>query len=94
MVLSIMVSGHRPGKLGGYSVNPIASRIRRELHCIMAKTRHRFGCCVGITGMAQGVDQWFVKSAVASPSPTSRTSRSPDRNACGLRMLNNITASW
>lgn len=61
MVLSIMVSGHRPGKLGGYTVNPIASRIRRELHDIMAKTRHRFDCCVGITGMAQGVDQWFAE---------------------------------
>jgi uncharacterized phage-like protein YoqJ len=61
MVLSIMVSGHRPSKLGGYTVNPIASRIRRELHDIMAKTRHRFGSCLGITGMAQGVDQWFAE---------------------------------
>ncbi len=61
MVRSIMVTGHRPGKLGGYTVNPIASRIRRELHAIMAKTRHRFGSCVGITGMAQGTDQWFAE---------------------------------
>ncbi|MBA5867577.1 MAG: DUF1273 family protein [Nitrospira sp. CR1.3] len=61
MVLSIMVSGHRPGKLGGYTVNPIARHIRKELHDIMAKARHRFASCVGITGMAQGVDQWFAE---------------------------------
>lgn len=61
MICSIMVTGHRPGKLGGYTVNPIASRIRRELHHIMASTRHRCGSCVGITGLAQGVDQWFAE---------------------------------
>ena len=61
MIRSIMVTGHRPSKLGGYTVNPIASLISRELHHIMAKTRHRFDSCVGITGMAQGVDQWFAE---------------------------------
>jgi len=94
MVLSIMVSGHRPNKLGGYTVNPIASRIRKELHDIMAKARHRFASCVGITGWPKASTSGSRKSAVASPSPTSPTSLSPDRNGCGLRMLNNITASW
>ncbi len=69
MVRSIMVTGHRPGKLGGYTVNPIASRIRRELHDIMARTRHRFGSCVGITGLAQGVDQWFAEVCRALSIP-------------------------
>lgn len=69
MIRSIMVTGHRPGKLGGYTSNPIASRIRRELHDIMASTRHRFGSCVGITGLAQGVDQWFAEVCRALSIP-------------------------
>lgn len=57
----VMVTGHRPNKLGGYSPNPTQTWVRSALNSILQKM---VGKVEVISGMALGVDQWFALEAL------------------------------
>ena len=63
-VIKIMVTGHRPDKLGGYNENPISTAVQKTMIYFlnMLKNKHNKIWC--ISGMALGTDQWFAQHAV------------------------------
>ena len=57
---TVCFTGHRPNKLGGYSPNPLQSRIRERLSAHIEKLIGE-GVTTFISGMALGVDQWAAE---------------------------------
>jgi uncharacterized phage-like protein YoqJ len=56
----VLITGHRPQKLGGFGHNPIASRVRQHLRDTLTALQTRISTLHGVTGMALGCDQWFA----------------------------------
>jgi len=68
--MKLMVTGHRPKDLGGYSNNPTQEWIRQELRRILLKAQVRYGTDLEIiSGMALGVDTWWAEEALALGVP-------------------------
>lgn len=66
----VMVTGHRPQKLGGYGGSPTQFRVRVWLRGRLVALKQRHGAqLVAISGMALGVDQWFAEEALALGIP-------------------------
>ena len=69
----IMVTGHRPNKVGGYAYpNPIRTWVFNELERILLRAAEAPSAANGvacITGMAIGVDQWFAEVAIRNGIP-------------------------
>ena len=59
----VMVTGHRPNKLGGYGASPTQQRVRAWLREQLNTYRARRYDLIAISGMALGVDQWFAWEA-------------------------------
>jgi len=65
----VMVTGHRPGKLGGFAPgNPMERAVRKALRTALLnlqdlrKLQDPLGLPLcGLSGMALGVDQWFAE---------------------------------
>ena len=58
--MKLMITGHRPHKLGGYAMNSAAvQHIEEELRKIISQLDPRTD--VGICGMAPGADQLFAE---------------------------------
>lgn len=62
--MKIMITGHRPKKIGGYQPNPIQDWIRQKISDILVKAKQKHSDLEVISGMAIGVDQWFVEEAI------------------------------
>ena len=58
-VTKIMVTGHRPQRVGGYNPNPTQDFVKSELERVIQKLNN--GSVELVTGMALGVDQWFCE---------------------------------
>lgn len=52
----IMITGHRPGKLGGYTENPITTWVYTTLESKVLQLRDTYGEIVLVSGMALGAD--------------------------------------
>lgn len=61
----VLVTGHRPDKLGGYTPNPTRERVRAWLGEQLDLLREEHPFLVAISGMALGVDTWFAEEALA-----------------------------
>lgn len=64
--LILMVTGHRPNRLGGYRFpNPIEQWVRANVRAVIEGYRRRYGeRLVVISGMAQGADTIFLEEAL------------------------------
>ena len=63
--LKIMVSGHRPNKLGGYDIdNPIRQYVWTQMGAILKYYIDEKFSILGISGMALGIDQDFGRLCV------------------------------
>jgi len=61
----VMITGHRPHKLGGYGENPTRSKIEKRLKKLLKKLKkNHTKKLVVISGMALGVDQWWASIAL------------------------------
>ena len=59
----LAITGHRPHKLGGFSpTNPMLSQLEQHLRVTLEAIRARGHAVVGLTGMAQGIDQAFARA--------------------------------
>lgn len=68
----VMLTGHRPNKLGGYSTNnPVQKRIRKRLTKILSGLGHKEAKLGVISGMAIGADQIWAEVAVELGIPFS-----------------------
>lgn len=72
--LKVMITGHRPNKLGGYEKdNPqqkkIIEKLEKCLERIQLSATERGKTPLAITGMALGVDQWWAKAALNKNIP-------------------------
>ncbi len=65
----IMVTGHRPQKLGGYGTNPTRTWVCRSLGQTLREALNKKSDIEVITGMALGVDQWWAKAAISLGVP-------------------------
>lgn len=61
----LMVTGHRPNKLGGYRDSPIQQWVRKKLREVLRVRRPPFV----ISGMALGVDTWWAEAAMQEGIP-------------------------
>ena len=63
----LMVTGHRPQKIGGYRTpNPTEQWVRKALNAVLRGYQRRFGEDLSvISGMAQGADTIFLEEALA-----------------------------
>lgn len=57
---AVAITGHRPGKLGGYVYSETQRRVRAALRARFAEIKPS----MVISGMALGVDQWAAEEAV------------------------------
>lgn len=62
--MKVMVTGHRPNKLGGYGQSDIQTAVRVELYNLLTDIQHDHPDLIAISGMALGVDQWFAQEAM------------------------------
>ena len=61
----VMVTGHRPKSLGGFTVpNPTEQWVRDTLRSLLVKLTSRRPNLVGISGMALGADQVFSEVCI------------------------------
>lgn len=72
--LRVMVTGHRPQKLGGFRPgNPTERWVRGALQSTLETLKARYGDRPGyliiVSGMALGVDQWWAEEALALGLP-------------------------
>lgn len=60
--MKIMITGHRPNKLGGYDPeNPTALHVKDQIRSTLQNLVDNHGKDIElITGMAQGTDQWYA----------------------------------
>lgn len=63
--MNLTVTGHRPDKLGGYRECKMHSRVKEAIREALKRLTPDYG----ITGMAQGVDQWFAEECLALGIP-------------------------
>ena len=62
--MKVMITGHRPNKLGGYSKdNKIAKKVRSQILSLL-NNLNELVPVTGITGMAIGSDQYFAESCL------------------------------
>lgn len=63
--MKIMITGHRPQKLGGFGSSPTQIAIKAKLHEILTRAIKKYGKenIEIISGMALGVDQWWCEAA-------------------------------
>ena len=61
--MKIMITGHRPSKLGGYGTNPIRTKINNWMHTTLTECKKKWPNIEVISGMALGVDQWWAHQA-------------------------------
>ena len=62
--MKIMITGHRPVSLGGYSAdNSKAQRIKKEL-TVLLNNLNEIVPVTGLTGMAIGTDQYFARACL------------------------------
>lgn len=58
----VMVTGHRPPKLGGWAEgNPTEMWVRRNLRTVLERLQVKHEFIKGYSGMALGTDQWFAE---------------------------------
>lgn len=70
MPQKIMVTGHRPQRLGGYTAsNPTRDWVLEQLLDILYRTKGKHPDIEAISGMALGVDQWFAQCAMVEDIP-------------------------
>lgn len=67
--MRIMVTGHRPNKLGGYKPNPTQTWVKNELETVLTKALKKHPKLETITGMALGVDQWWAEISMKLQVP-------------------------
>jgi uncharacterized phage-like protein YoqJ len=68
--MKIMITGHRPNRLGGYNENnPIAINIKNTLVLKIAELQSVHSDLEFITGLAQGVDTWFADIGIDNDIP-------------------------
>lgn len=69
--MMIAITGHRPGKLGGYRPkNPTEVGIRNKLGDILSRAKLRYRDQLSIiSGMALGVDTWWAEAALGRDIP-------------------------
>ncbi len=60
--MKVMVTGHRPPKIGGFQVpNPIEHWVRVNLRAVLGRMREKYPDLEAISGMALGTDQVFAE---------------------------------
>ena len=59
--MKIMVTGHRPPKVGGYGPSPTQDWIREQLRDVLSRAKTKHPNIEVISGMALGVDQWWAE---------------------------------
>lgn len=63
--MRVMVTGHRPMKIGGFTVpNPTEHWIRVNLRVILSRMLVKYPDLEGVTGMALGADQIFAEVCI------------------------------
>jgi len=68
--MKVMITGHRPDRLGGYNENnTIAQRIKEELKAQITHLLADHPDLELITGLAQGVDTWFAEIGLENDIP-------------------------
>ena len=68
--MKVMITGHRPKRLGGYDENnPVARRIKTELSMQLELLLLEDPKIEIITGLAQGVDTWFAEIGIEKNIP-------------------------
>lgn len=68
--MRIMITGHRPDKLGGYSrPNPTEHWVRSNLRAMLSRLKEKHPDLEGVTGMALGADQIFAEVCVEISIP-------------------------
>lgn len=78
---TLMVTGHRPDRLGGYCETGLQQAIKRQ---VLNWLNHQIydawkdGYRYFLTGMAQGVDTWFAEAVMIYRASQHQT-RSPER---------------
>lgn len=60
----IMITGHRPSKLGGYQANPTQTWVKNKLRQTLGEAKAKWPDVEIISGMALGVDQWWCEAAL------------------------------
>ena len=68
--MKVMITGHRPGKLGGYNPeNPQRQQLEAKFDEILDRAiiaaNKKNQTVVAISGMALGCDQWWANQAIA-----------------------------
>ena len=53
--MKVMITGHRPKKLGGYQINPTQTKIKTWLTKVILSGREKYDNFEIISGMALGV---------------------------------------
>ena len=61
--MKLMITGHRPAKLGGYGNNPIRQTVCEWMQFTLFKCKNKWPDVEIISGMALGVDQWWAEQA-------------------------------
>lgn len=62
----LMVTGHRPNKLGGYGRSVVQDEVRAFLKKRLEGAQGKYGDrLIAVSGMALGVDQWFTEEALS-----------------------------
>lgn len=68
--LFLMITGHRPQSLGGFSpTNPLIWQIQQHLIVTIEAIKAYGYDVIGLTGMAQGVDQAFARACLITKTP-------------------------
>jgi uncharacterized phage-like protein YoqJ len=67
--MKVMITGHRPNKLGGYEPNPTQNKICTWLDQVVNSGKSRYPDFEVISGMALGVDQWWAQIAINNQVP-------------------------
>jgi ribonuclease HI len=65
----VLVTGHRPGELGGYDANPIADGVRTRLQETLAAMVEVDGPLVVVSGLRLGAEQLGADAALALGLP-------------------------
>lgn len=67
--MRILVTGHRPQKLGGFGPSPVQASVRAWLREQLLRAQSPAWTLTALSGMALGVDQWFAEEALALGLP-------------------------
>lgn len=68
--LFLMITGHRPKSLGGFNPrNPLIWQIQQHLIVTIEAIKAHGYDVIGLTGMAQGVDQAFARACLITDTP-------------------------